>query len=216
MHFIQKHIVDLLRESESKRYSELQPDGVESSHFKYHLNQLIQDEFVEHTSRGVYSLSLKGQAMVDLISKYSVIPAKTPKIISYILLRDSDNYYLQLKPKAPFRETLNLIAGKAHVGESPENAAHRELREKIGFDVDQLELAGVATIRITEEDILVSHMAAFVFVGEYDFRINEQNLVKVKHSELKAIKNLAPDTLELIAAINHHTRPFVIDLDLIN
>ena len=94
-------MLDLLRSTPSMRYSQLQPDGVESSHFKYHLNQLIKDKLVEQTGRGVYALTNTGKSAVDRLSRGKTNPELSPKVITYTLLRDASHYYLQRKDKQP-------------------------------------------------------------------------------------------------------------------
>ena len=93
MHIYQKNILDQLRQTPVMRYSQMQPDDVESSHFKYHLNQLIKDKLVEQKGRGLYGLTQTGQKAVDKLSSGRVNPHQTPKVITYTLLTDADNYF---------------------------------------------------------------------------------------------------------------------------
>jgi ADP-ribose pyrophosphatase YjhB (NUDIX family) len=206
MHMYQKHILDLLRGADSLRYSELQPDGVESSHFKYHLDQLIRDGLVEKTGRGVYALSGKGKAAVDRLSVGRINPFQTPKVITYTLLQDADNYYLFRKDKAPFLGTLNMVSGKVHLDERSADASVREVMEKAGESIDAPRLKVIAEVRIHQDAQLISHFVAYVFVTEY--RGDSPRLEKVAKRELNGRSDLASDLLELLRAINDES-PYI-------
>lgn len=206
----QKHILDLLRGSSELRYSELQPDGVESSHFKYHLDQLQRDGVVERTRRGVYALTEKGKMAVDRLSVGRVTPILTPKVITYTLLQDDDNYYLFRKDKEPFLGRLNMVAGKVHLDERASDAAAREVGEKAGLRAVGLEQKTVAQVRIHENGQLVSHFVAYVFTAGFDGDLAK--LERVPKADSASRSDLAPDLLALIEAINGN-QPFV-DLEL--
>lgn len=198
MHMYQKHILDLLRRNDTQRYSDLQPDGVESSHFKYHLNQLLNAGFVEHQSRGVYSLTDKGKTRVDSLSDGGVLPEQTPKVITYTLLYDDANYYFYKKDKDPYRGLLNMIGGKLHLDEDPGEAAQRELREKIQLKVGEIELRGVANITINQAGNLLTHAVAYVLKTDVTGMQLPETLHAVSKSNINVPDDLAPDLLEIL------------------
>ncbi len=210
MHMYQKHILDLLRGSKQLRYKDLQPDGVESSHFKYHLDQLQQDGLVARVDRGVYALTGKGKAAVDRLSIGRINPHQTPKVITYTLLCRDDNYYLYRKNKEPFLGTLNMIAGKVHLDERTYDAAVREVYEKANLVVGDLEHKLVAEVRIHEDQQLVSHFIAYVFVA--DFEGETTSLEKIAIADVSNRLDLAPDFLPLATALQGNER--YVDLDL--
>ncbi len=206
----QKHIVDLLRGSQELHYSELQPDGVESSHFKYHLDQLQQEGWVTRTRRGVYALTEKGKMAVDRLSVGRINPMQTPKVITYTLLKDTDNYYLYRKEKEPFLGLLNMVAGKVHLDERSYDAALREVDEKTGLTAFGVRHRLIAEVRVRQNDELVSHFVAYVFTAGIEN--GSPKLEKVSQRELKERQDLAPDLLALIEAIN--AGESFVDLDL--
>lgn len=213
MHMYQKHILDELRQSESLRYSQMQPKGVESSHFKYHLNQLLQDGLVEQVARGEYRLSQKGQAAVDRLSENRINPHLTPKVITYTLLRDDANYYLYRKHKEPYLGTLNMIAGKLHIGETAEQAAVREVREKADLVITTPQLRAVANIRIGSDEQLITHMIAYVFVAKWHADVSSLETIAIK--DIASRDDLAPDLLLLLAEIERDSILRSIDLNVI-
>lgn len=206
----QKHILDLLRGTRSLRYSELQPDGVESSHFKYHLDQLQQDGLVERVERGVYALTGKGKAAVDRLSVGRINPMQTPKVITYTLLKDDEYYYMYRKDKEPFLGTLNMVSGKVHLDEQSYDAAIREVGEKTGLQVVALEQKLVAEVRIHQADQLISHFVAYV--SEATFTGNAARLERLLPESVTKRDDLAPDLPALLDALRLGKAMVAIDL----
>lgn len=212
MHMYQKHILDLLRSSLTLRYSELQPDDIESSHFKYHLNQLIKDKHVEQVSRGVYQLSITGKAFVDRLSSDSVNLRVGPKVITYTILHDDSQYFLQRKAKEPYIDLLNFIGGKVHINESSKDAAIREVSEKVGTRLETVTPRGVAEVRISQKGTLVSHVIAYIFSAQ----VNAQpdGTVEVPFDELDIRLDLAPDVKAIVEALAPTEGYAVFDLSI--
>lgn len=210
MHMYQKHILDLLRTNQQLHYGELRPSGVESSHFKYHLDQLRQDGLVERVDRGVYTLTLKGKMAVDRLSAGRINPMQTPKVITYTLLRDDDAYYLQRKLKEPFLGKLNMVSGKVHLGERTIEAAKREVGEKTGLTVTSIQQNLVAEVRIHESGELISHFVAYVFTASFEG--DAERLVKVMPGSVSALVDSSPDLFALVKAIE--TSETFVDLNL--
>jgi ADP-ribose pyrophosphatase YjhB (NUDIX family) len=199
MHFIQKHILDELREHGHMRYAALQPEGIESSHFRYHLKELERDGYVVSPERGVYELTAKGQHHVDRLSRGSVNLVNMPKVITYTLLTHGDSYLLQVKDREPYKGLLNMIGGKVHESETTAEAAVREVREKAGIEIDPPALTGVFEVIIRRSADLLTHAIAYVYTAE----VTEapDSLEPIKKTELITTPNLAPDTLAIIGAL---------------
>lgn len=197
----QKHILDLLRTTPSLRYSQLQPDGVESSHFRYHLLQLQKDDLITRTEDGNYSLSSRGLAVVDKLSENRINPHQTPKVITYTLLFDDDNYYLYRKPKAPYRATLNMIAGKLHIGESAASASAREVHEKIDLDITPPHARAVANIRIIDDGQIITHIIAYIF--DYHLNGGHVALEAIPRQSIADRTDLAPDFLQIVNSLDN-------------
>ena len=200
MHIYQKHILDRLRTAKKLRYSEMQPNGVESSHFKYHLDALARDGLVNRVDRGVYALTSKGQLTVDRLSENRVNPYETPKVITYTLMRKDDLYCLFRKRKEPFLGTLNMVSGKVHLDEDSFTAAKREVHEKAGIHLDDIQQQLVAEVRIRKGDKLISHFIAYVFTA--NITESNKNLEEYLLEDLTMRDDLAPDLLQILEAIN--------------
>lgn len=208
----QKHILDLLRGSKVLRYSELQPDGVESSHFKYHLDQLQHEGLVDRVERGVYALTEKGKMAVDRLSVGRINAMQTPKVITYTLLQDDNNYYLYRKNKEPFLNTLNMVGGKVHLNELAHDAALREVSEKADLAAVDLHHELVAEVRVHQNDQLISHFVAYVFTAR--FEDSSRKLERIPKSDLADRSDLAPDLLALLEAIDTAQSFITVDLTL--
>ncbi len=214
MHIYQKHILDLLRHSDELHYAQLQPEGVESSHFKYHLNQLMKDGYVGQKSRGIYALTSEGSAYVDTLSEGTVLPEQSPKVITYTLLEDSQCYYLQTKTKAPYRGLLNMVGGKVHIGESTNDAARREVFEKTGMEVEDVRLRGIAEVRVYSENVLLSHVVAYVYSSSFNVTAQESGLSAIYKDRLSSQVDCAPDLKELVAALSDSVYTLDLSLDI--
>ena len=206
MHYIQKNILDQLRVADSMRYAKLNTTEVESSHFRYHLTQLIQDGYVQQLERGLYGLTLKGQSYLDKLSEHSVMLTSMPKVITYTLLRDGDTVLLQEKSKQPYAHLLNMIGGKLHEGEVAQQAAVREVLEKTSAVIDPPELKGIFEVLINADESLFTHVIAYVFLAEVDAaRFMSHSIKQLTKTELKATKKLAPDFMPIFNAIDKTT-----------
>lgn len=202
MHYLQKAILDKLRYESPLNYSALMPDGIESSHFRYHLKLLVSDGLVNKNADGHYGLTSKGEREVDYLSSGRTTIVRTPKAITYTLLTHQDRLLLYKKPKEPYRSLLGLVGGKLHFGEDAPQAAQREVHEKVGLTIPLPTLRGVADIIILEDTEPLSHVAAYVhtFVLPDLPAALPKDIHVVQAAELDAFP-LAPDLHPLLEAI---------------
>ena len=63
--------------------------------------------------------------------------------------------------KDPFKGTLNFVGGKVESGESPEDAAYRELQEETGISRRKIRLYRLMDMRYYHQDLLLQ-----IFVGQ--------------------------------------------------
>ena len=166
MHHIQKQILQKLIYKPSLGFAELRPEGIESNHFMYHLRQLINEGYIEKTTKG-YCLSKSGKSYADRLSLKDYKPRIQPKIVTLIVLKKpSGEHLLYKRAHQPFFGKIGFPYGKIHLGESIAEAANRELEEKTGL-IATLRLIGDAYVTVYEDGELLSQMLAHVFVGKY-------------------------------------------------
>lgn len=209
MHYVQKRILDDLRLHDSMRYVDLNSYGIESGHFRYHLNQLVKDGYVAQLSRGLYSLSDAGQNYVDRLSQNQISPHEMPKIITYTLLTQGNRVLLYQKEKQPYKGMLNMVGGKLHVGETAQAAAIREVVEKTGIIISSPLQKGVFEILTSKEDELFTHAIAYVFAAEVNQDVPLGSLKQVSIIALQDNNQLAPDFLPVFNAISSSNSPII-------
>jgi ADP-ribose pyrophosphatase YjhB (NUDIX family) len=216
MHYLQKAILDKLRFEQPLNYAALMPEGIESSHFRYHLKQLMKDKLVtqiaEGAGKGRYLLTDKGEQEVDYLSQNRTTTIRTPKVISYTLLIHRGKLLLYKKPKEPYRGLYGLIGGKIHFGEDAAVAAKREVSEKTGLAIDPPDFCGTADIIIAKHGEPLSHVTAYVFAAELD-RLPEEmpaELAAIAKDELSGFDVLpdVPLLLDEIEAGQKAGKPF--------
>ena len=180
------------------RYAQLNDIDIESGHFRYHLSELVKDDYVEQLERGLYALTERGQQLVDKLSEHGVNPKAMPKVITYTLLTDDDSVLLYEKPKQPYMGLLNMIGGKLHEGETSQQAAIREVHEKTGKIIESPELVGIFEILISSKVGLLTHVIAYVFMAQVDAAdFKHETIKRISTDTLSQIDKLAPDFLPI-------------------
>lgn len=210
MHYLQKAILDKLRYKQPLAYTVLMPDGIESSHFRYHLKLLMRDGLVNKDAAGHYELSVKGHQEVDYLSRNRTTRVRMPKVITYTLLTHHGKFLLYKKPKQPYQNLLGLVGGKLHFGEDMRSAAQREVYEKTELEVKLPRLCGVADILIYAESEPMSHVAAYVHTAEVESlpATLPEELRLVAPSEVGS-HPASPDLEPLLRCIAKAKTPFV-------
>lgn len=174
MHYIQRKILGKLLYAESLSYSAMRPEGIESNHYAYHLEQLIKDGLVvKHDSQ--YTLSVSGLRLVDRMSQERMTDRLQPHIVTAIDITNAAGQTLVFKRKfQPYIHRLGFPLGKTHYEESLFDVAKRELREKTGLEGISLTHRGLIYVTTVQDDLTISKIACHVFQG----RAEESLLVK--------------------------------------
>ena len=84
----------------------------------------------------------------------------TAKLASATAIREGDRWLFIVEPRSAGM-TMNMPAGHVELGETPEEAAQREVREETGLEVRITGLVGI--IQSTWKQ---NHTIRFVFLGE--------------------------------------------------
>lgn len=165
MHHIQRKILQRLLYSESLGYAQLRPPGVESNHFAYHLDQLLQAGLIQKDGRQ-YSFTNEGLTLADRVSHESMAPRTQPHIVTSVYITNDAGQTLLYKHA--FQPYLNLSGppqGRLHYDEHVVAAAARELKEKSGLEGIALAHRGIAYIHATKQGADISKVLAHVFTG---------------------------------------------------
>jgi ADP-ribose pyrophosphatase YjhB (NUDIX family) len=165
MHHIQRKILQLLMHAPTLSYARLRPNGVESNHFAYHLDQLIRARLVVKQDRN-YSLTPEGLHHADRASHATVAVRKQPHIVTTILINnDAGQTVLFTHAFQPYLGYVGFPQGRAHYDETIAEAASRELFEKTGLQNVPLEHRGMVYVSAVKEGETISKILAHVFTG---------------------------------------------------
>lgn len=197
-HHIQKYILEVLYHRKSARFRDLRPPKVDTNLYSYHLKLLQKNGFVEKVDEG-YSLAQKGLAYVDRVSEKSMNLRMQPKIVTMIVIQNSNGDVLLWKrAKQPYIETWTLPYGKLHIDdETIKHAATRELQEKLQF-TGVPEHAGDCYIRVKSGNVTLSSTLAHVFRLKTD-AITESERVRWARPHKLSRYDLAPAVEQIIA-----------------
>lgn len=181
----------------------LVPANVESNLYQYHLLQLQKEKYVEKVTDG-YTLTDRGLAYAD---KHSTSLKKTrsqPKVITTIFVTNQAGEILLVpKKRQPFMGVMNLPSGKIHLNETIEEAAQREIQEKVANYLSphtlQLEHIGIAHMTIKQNGYTISDYISLLLHTSVSNETIIENGAFYADSEITNIQ-LVPSVFELIQA----------------
>ena len=205
MHYIHKYILDRIIHAKQLRNRDLRPPRVESNLFQYHLKQLIKDGFIQKTPQGLYELAKGGVFWSDRFSGELQEMRPQSKVITLLCIRDSLGKFLLLeKLRQPFIETFHFPAGKIHLGESWDDAAKREYREKISVYIPSLDLHSTVHVTISSDTLLLQDYIAVIYLAELADTAAHIPCKWVDKNEFQNA-NLMPGVPELIEHVTNST-----------
>lgn len=198
-HHIQKHIVGVLIHQKYARFRDLRPPRVDTNLYSYHLKVMQKDGWIVKHSEG-YTLSQEGLAYVDRVSLKKLNIRSQPKIISMLVVQNSDGDVLLLRrTKQPYIDTWTLPYGKTHLNDPSILAgARREWREKLGDQPANITHAGDCYIRVRQDDHIISTTFAHVFYVTDDNVVISEKLQWVRPHKLSQY-DLAPAVEHIVA-----------------
>lgn len=136
---IQSHIISRLKNAQSLRYSELQPEKVPNDLFNYHLQHLVKKEFIIKSDDG-YTLSDKGiKHVADPYPRNDAITSLFKINVITIVSRVTDGkieILNQIRKSNPSYGKVGVMGGVVLKGELIEPAAQRKLKQETGLDAE--------------------------------------------------------------------------------
>lgn len=197
-HHIQKYIIDVLMYTRVARFRDLRPPKTDTNLFTYHLNNLVKSGMVAKVEGG-YSLSVLGLSYVDRVSGEKKIIRTQPKIITMLLVQNSEgDVLLQRRTKQPYIDAWTLPYGKLHIDDATvKDAALREASEKLGLDNQPMHHAGDCYIRVKMNDEILSTTLAHVFRFNSDNIKTSEDIIWARPHKLSQY-NLAPAVEEIM------------------
>jgi ADP-ribose pyrophosphatase YjhB (NUDIX family) len=160
MHWIQRHILKELALADSKRYTELKPDGIEGNLFQYHSRDLEKQGLIDRSEQG-YALTPKGKSYVANLSLTREMKRRVqPRVITMVITKNEQDEWLLFKwSRQPYRGKVSFPSGRFGFGEDLFQSAREQLRNKSGYKAD---LTYIGTI-IMKND--ADHIIAQTFVA---------------------------------------------------
>jgi hypothetical protein len=136
---IQNHILSKLKNANSLRYSELQPEKVPNDLFNYHLQFLVKKEFITKSNNG-YSLSHKGIKHVadPYPSNNAITSLFKINVITIVsrIVNGKIEILNQVRKSNPSYGKIGVMGGVVLKGELIEPAATRKLKQETGLDAE--------------------------------------------------------------------------------
>lgn len=126
---------DLLFKPEA-RFSQLQKVvTLESDHFKFHVNRLLEMGYIAKSNTGTYFLTPKGKEYANKLDTAQNVIERQPKSAVIIVLKnDMSEVLVQERLKHPYFGFWGYPGGKIRWGETIIEAAVRELHEETNLE----------------------------------------------------------------------------------
>lgn len=137
-HHIQRTIVYELAFTDSMRFGELQPDGIENKLFDYHLKKVIAAGLVEKTVDGRYTLTPEGRRIgKGALKNQKRLVDRAYSILLMAIRRKSDGAWLLYKrTNHPLIGLVGLMQAQPIATETAKQTASRVCKENTGLICD--------------------------------------------------------------------------------
>lgn len=133
-HHLQKNIVYALAFADSLRFSELQPDDIDSKLFTYHLKKTVMSGLVVKHTDGSYALTPEGRRIGKTVLKKERFMDQAYSILLLIIRRSSDGAWLLYKRHThPLIDLSGFMQAIPNAHEAVTLTAQRTCLEKTGL-----------------------------------------------------------------------------------
>ncbi len=164
MHHIQQAILKKMLHKESATFSQLQPAGISSNVFSYHLASMLDQKYLKKNRAGEYCLASLGQSLIDRMSSATLSERIQPKIVTLIVCTNMHGDFLfYRRKKQPYFKKVGFPYGKIHLGERIADAASREFSEKTGLSATLHHCGEVYITVYDAQDELFTHTLFHIF-----------------------------------------------------
>lgn len=138
IHHAQTGILRELLFHKEAGFAELQkPTGLDSDHFKFHINRLVELGYVSKNGNSKYTLTIKGKEHANKLDTDTHTIERQPKLsVGLIIENDKGEFLTQQRLKQPYFGFWGRPTGKIRWGETFIEAAARELDEETGLTAD--------------------------------------------------------------------------------
>lgn len=152
--------------ADSRRYSELKPDGIEGNLFQYHSRDLQKQGLIDRAEEG-YALTDKGKAFVANLSLTRDMKRRVqPRVITMVIARRADQYLFFRWSRQPYRGRVSFPSGRLGFGEDLYAAAADQLYYKSGYRAD-LDYLGTVVLQNDADHIIAQVFQATNLTGKH-------------------------------------------------
>jgi predicted transcriptional regulator len=163
MHSIQLDILERITLCPLARYSDLKSNDIDGNQFMYHLNQLMDDGYIQKNNEKKYFLTQSGKSYISLLSTKSGEMRKQPQILVMLYCRNQLGQLLLFKwSREPNNNLVSLPHGKLHFGISPEKMAKLELKEKCNLE-GEMAYRGDMYLKIWSGKEIFNHILCHIY-----------------------------------------------------
>ena len=207
--YYQIQIVLALMFREEARFSELNVTNLSSSHFNYHIEQLVQIGYVQKNVHARYELTSKGKKLATHIDIFSgeleVMPLTC---VSALVVREQNGkseYLVHQRNKHPHLGYYSLPGGKAKHGHLLINEVLRELKEETGLTgvPELIQINRGLSVTTGQAEVLVDAVYYIYKVTEPRGTLKDTKEGKNFWLSREEIITLKPVFSDLLAAIAH-------------
>lgn len=137
-HDAQMKILRALLLSASANFASLQKTTeLSSDHFNFHIQKLVQENYIEKRADGEYVLTRVGKEYANRMDTDENVIEKQPKLSVALIIENSEGKFLaQQRLKQPYYGFWGRPTGKIRWGEKLIETAARELMEETGLTAD--------------------------------------------------------------------------------
>lgn len=155
-HHIQQEIVARLATSETLRFSELQPEGLDNKLFDYHLKQLIASKIVSKNKDGEYELTPYGRKIgVSARLNMKERLDRAYSVLFLIIRRKNGDWLLYRRKSHPLINKVGFMHARPSWSEPVLETASKVAKEHTGLSVT-FKVCGHGYFRVFEGENLES------------------------------------------------------------
>lgn len=155
-HHIQKEILYNLILSDSVRFADLKPDGIDSNVFTYHLKQLIKQKLVLKNENGTYDLTPLGRVSgINITLSKKELLEQAHSILLMCLRTKDDGWLLRRRLAQPMYKKVGFTHGEPVWDEPAIETATKTFTERTGLQAD-FKPAGSGYVRLNHGSELES------------------------------------------------------------
>lgn len=160
---MENEILNLFAQYEMLSFHEIQNlTKTRSNRLAYHLKKLLRVNKIEKQHK-LYKLAINSEFLIPYLStKHAIIP------VVLVLIKNKGSIFLIKRTKRPFKGKWGLPGGRLLVGESPEKAAKRIMKEKCAVEITNPQIEKIALEHVKKQDKIIHSFILMLVIAKTD------------------------------------------------